>query len=521
MKLDRLNEYVLATTVVVCGVLLAIICGRFAGTGQNFWLWLIAGIVIYLLACFWLRTKTWVLILVFWSWSGQLNSVPGHMPVRDLVVGGVVVFFFTLKAFKVIRYRPSYSWLDIIMGLNVLYIIALYLRYPIGVNAFGSENVGGRPYIEIIFALGAYWVLNQVFLMPKRIYWFPFVLCASAIFFFVLDTFTYLVPSTVPILGKLYGGVDAESYRREEAGDDTDEGDVRTIYLADAGTKLINIMSSYFSPLTFINPMYFWRFLAFFIAIFFCLKSGHRITIPAIAAAILLTTYFRNGIAAVIIMILIAIPPAVVAIAGQGRLYELPHSIQRTLCFLPGEWNPDVLNEAEGSIDWRVEMWDEMMHEDKYIHDKVFGDGFGFTREQLEDMAFGGTQEDFMETNSPHSGPISTIRVSGYVGFGLFVLLLFGCCVRSWRLIRMTKGTKFFPVCLFVGVPTIYSSIGFVFIFGDYKNDILSTILGVGILNILSRSFAAYQRSIEEPPPAPALKKTVQPLAPMPMPALH
>lgn len=523
MKLDRLNEYVLATTVLVVGIVVAIACGRFAGSGENFWIWSIAAGVVYVVTCLTMRMQVWLLIPMFWSCAGQLNSVPLHLPLRDLVVGGVLLYFLTLKAFKVARSKATYGWLDAVMFVNVIYIIFVYMRYPIGVNALGSDMVGGRAYAEVAFAFAGYWILNQVSMPAAMAKIFPLLLCAVGTFFAVVDTITYLFPATVPILGKLYSGIDAESFKRELSDQEADvsEGDLRTEFLANVGGTIINLMSSYFSPLTFINPMYIWRFLGILIALIFCLKSGHRITVPAVVFTILMATYFRKGFAAVVIMVLIGIPPLLLIIAGQGRLYNLPESAQRTLCFLPGEWDPGVKLNAQGSTEWRLQMWDIMLHDDKYIQDKVFGDGFGFSREDMIRVALDDSQDNFMAANMPHSGPVSTIRVAGFAGLGLFLILLFACSVRSWRLIRATKGGPFYPVSLFVGIQTIYSSFGFVVIFGDFKNDLPNMILNVGILNLLQKSFDEYRKSIEDAPLPPKPVKAVRPLAPMPAPALH
>lgn len=523
MKLDRLNEFVMATTVVVLGVVAAIMCGRLAGTGQNSWLWIGAAAVIYIITCFTLRSNIWLLIPMFWICSGQLNSVPGHLPFRDLIVIGAVGYFFTLKAFKVIKTRPKYTWLDIFLWVNLLYVVSLYLRFPVGVNAFGSDIVGGRVYLEIIFAVGGYWVLNQVMITPKQAKIFPLLLCAVSGFLAVVNTITYIFPSTAPTLGKLYGGVDPESYRREESGEAYNEEDVRTEYLAGVGASMSSLGWTYFSPLTLINPMYIWRFLLMVVAFIFCLKSGHRITMPSMAITLLLAAYFRRGMAAAFIIMLIAIPPAVLVIAGQGTLYELPESAQRTLCFLPGKWDPEVVNSAEDSTDWRLQMWDMMWHDPKYLHNKVFGDGFGFTREELESMAEHGTQEDFLLTNDVHSGPMSTLHAEGCIGLALFLLMFFAAARRAWRLIRGSAGTPFYPSALFVGIGTIYGMFSFVAVFGDIKNDLPNMVLTVGMLNLLTRGLAAYRKSTEPEVQVPILRKTIQPLAPIPVhsPALH
>ena len=520
MKNDRLNDIVIATLILVFGVILAIACGRFAGNGNNFMLAVVAFIAASGFTCFILRGYIWVLIPMFWSCTGQLNSVPGHLPLRDLIVIVVSVYFFTLKAFKQVRVKPVYSWLDALVGLNILCIVLLYIRFPTGLLAFGADLVGGRPYFEVLFAVAAYWVLNQVAISHRLAKFFPLLLCAVPAFFTIIKIITHYIPATAPILGKFYGGVDAESYQREMSGaDDEDVGASRVQFLSDVGMTIFSVLCSYFQPLTLINPLYVWRFLLTGIAVFFCLKSGHRITIPSIAFTMLLATYFRKGFASVIILVLLCLPPMVLLVAGQGTLYKLPAPAQRTLCFLPGKWDPDVVAQAEDSKEWRFQMWDIMMHDNKYIHDKMFGDGFGYTKEVEQSMAANGSQEDFMYTNNEHSGPISAIRVSGYVGLGLFLLLLLGSAIRSWQVIRATKDSPFYPLALFIGIGTIYTSFGFVFIFGAYGSNLPDSLLTVALLNIISNGFAAYRKTIEAPVPVPPSGKSVQPLAPFPLPA--
>jgi hypothetical protein len=526
-QLDRLNEYVLITTVMVLGILLAIICGRLSGTGNTKDLIILAVAAASIITCLWLRTKIWVLIPMFWEMAGQLNSVPFfRLPLRDVVVVLVVVFFFTLKAFKIVRARPVYSWLDALMAVNLLYVLSCYLRNPVGLNVFGSDLVGGRPYLEIIFALTGYWVINQAVMSPRLAFYLPLLFATVPALLAVASTITFFFPAAAPILGKLYSGVDADAYYNEQREvdptGDPDAGDSRAQYLAVVGSKIFNLLCGYFSPLTFINPVYVVRFLTAAVAFYFCLKSGHRITIPYVTFVILLSTYFRKGMAGAIILGLIAIPPFIILIAGQGTFYKLPDSAQRTLSMFPGKWDQGVVDNAENSTGWRVQMWDIVLHDPKYIHNKTFGDGFGFTKETLEDMGAVGSQEDFMLVGDVHSGPVSAIRTVGYIGLGLFILLLFGTAVRAWRLIRITKGTPFYPLALFLGVPLIYTPFGFIFVFGAYGQDLPNAVMSIGFLNLLSNAFTAYRKKVEEPP-APTLpsRQPAQPLAPIPVPALN
>ena len=533
MKLDRLNEYVLITTVMAVGILLAIFCGRLAGTGDQMHIVLYAAAAVAIIVCLWLRTKIWLLIPTFWVMSGQMNSLPGHLPVRDLVIGGVVLFFLSLKAFKMIRVRPVVRFLDIFMWINVLYLVTVFLRRPVGVHAFGTELVGGRPYLEVIFAVMGYWVLNQVIMTPFQSILLPVLFSGVGFFIAFLSTLAFFFPFLTPIIGGLYSGISAQSYLAQQngpSGNADDQADTRMQFLQDVASSIFNLLCSFLSPLLFFNPLYtlHWKrfpliyirpFTIACIAFYFCLKSGHRTTIPVMLFTLYAAAYFRKGIAGIVFMAVATLPPLVILVALQGNLYQLPETAQRTLCFLPGKWNQNVLLEAKGSSDWRFQMWDIVLHEEKYIHNKTFGDGFGFTERELEDMAAVGSQEDFMIIGDVHSGPVSAIHVVGFVGLALFIILRIICCYRAWKLIRASQGTPFFPYSLFVGIPTLYGSIGFVFIFGDYKNDFPGTIMTIAFLNLCSNGLVAYHKALNAPAPLIMPKPPVIPHAPIPIPA--
>ena len=113
------------------------------------------------------------------------------------------------------------------------------------------------------------------------------------------------------------------------------------------------------------------------------------------------------------------------------------------------------------------------------MRDKVWGQGFGFTLDEMNIIAaslmsgqpvamfFGQSdRESFMITGTLHSGPLSTVKFIGVVGFILYLSLLVYMAVSGWRLCRRAYGTKAFSLALFVGIPIIYEPIHFVAIFG-------------------------------------------------------
>ena len=143
-------------------------------------------------------------------------------------------------------------------------------------------------------------------------------------------------------------------------------------------------------------------------------------------------------------------------------------------------------------------MWEIMLTTDRYIHSKMWGDGYGFTRKDYETMenahiglsGFGGQDaqlESHMIQGTAHSGPVSTIKRVGYVGMGLLLIFLGALSVYGFRAIKMAQGTPYQLISLYYGLPVIITPFVFLFIFGDYS-DITTMLFELGMLKMISKS---------------------------------
>jgi hypothetical protein len=199
----------------------------------------------------------------------------------------------------------------------------------------------------------------------------------------------------------------------------------------------------------------------------------------------------------------------------QGSVLQLPYPAQRALSFLPGKWDPMAKIDAEESTAWRVDMWQAMLYGDKYIENKWVGDGFGFTKRQLDIMQANnenGTNADQKENlligGGVHSGPVSSIRFVGYIGLFLFLVLLVMTAIKAHRLILRARGTPYLPVALFLGVPMVIFPLIFVAIFGAFETDLPYAVFKIGLLKMLENSLAAFAATSTAAAPA---REVVQP----------
>jgi len=162
---------------------------------------------------------------------------------------------------------------------------------------------------------------------------------------------------------------------------------------------------------------------------------------------------------------------------------------------LPGDWDVTTVDEAEESVEWRHVIWRNVWDSgDKYITNWWFGDGFGMTKFQLrQSLASSDCQENAAITGCYHSLPLSAIRTVGYVGLSLYCVLLFCTAVYAWKLILLAKGTPFFPVALFMGVPAIVVPWPELILTGFFDASLQACIFTITMLRMISRSLEQYR----------------------------
>jgi hypothetical protein len=246
-----------------------------------------------------------------------------------------------------------------------------------------------------------------------------------------------------------------------------------------------------------ISPIYPGRFILLMTAFAAIFLSGFRSALLFALVALLLSAILRGRTkdlwtaAGVSVFALIAI------IFVQGSVLQLPLTMQRALSWLPGDWNPEVMADAQGSSQWRFEMWAWAWNDDRILRDRTWGQGFGLSLDDMNLIASsmmagqsgasllgGSDRENFMIMGTFHSGPLSTIKYIGVVGFCLYYPLMCYMALTAWRLCKRARGTNAFTLSLFVGIPIIYEPFNFVVIFGGLDSNYPQMLFWAGLLNM-------------------------------------
>ena len=506
MKLERLNEYILITVVILLGIAFALFAGAEVGKGQPKPIIIVLVALPLILLAIKYTSKLWVLIPLAVGFNGMITGLPLGLPLKDLVYVYVFLVFLTLKALKIVRKKQVMGVLDVILALNVIYLGFVFIRNPVGAQGLDTDKIGGRPYFDVLAACFAYWVLSTVTVSPKLAYRLPRLMIIGYLF----ESFAGFLADTIPVLtaplGQFYSGFTGQTDQSENLSS-ADLGEARLTYLDGAGGNIPKVLSCYYNPITLMNPLFIGRFFLFFSSIGLLLLAGFRSGFFGMIVALLLAGYLRSGGRQVLKIALFPLPFLAVLVLGQGTLFELPYTAQRTLSFLPGHWDQSAVKDATNSSDWRFEMWKDALFTDIYIKNKLLGDGFGVDRKTWEAVQYAVTSHMSLRIQADacaimgqfHSGPISTIRFVGYIGLALYYVLIIGIVQKAWILAYKAKNTLFFPLALLVSVPAILHPFIFTFIFGSFDIEFGLSIVTVGMLNLLNESLRVHSEESSQP----------------------
>lgn len=483
--------------VLLGGLLVAVLLGSAVGSSDLRFIVAVLTLIPLSIVLINLKTHIWVLIPIGWYLSGRLPFLPLPFTVRDMCML-LPIFAFTLFfALRIVPWKRKIRLLDVLILINLAYLASVYARNPVGAWAFQSQMVGGRPYFEALMAFGAFIILSRAQLTPFIARIFPWFYLIPAAALAGLEVLTRLVPQVAQPIASLYTGLHGQSSLSSVFGEEARLGQTRFTAMKEVGVLGVLALSARHNPLKLISPLHpllVMLLAASFGAIFL---SGYRSAFLFAIFTLLLSTLLRDRLRDVWVGLGVMTLAIVALISVQGTFVELPRTVQRTLSWLPGDWSDDARRDAEASTEWRYEMVAWAWNDNRIIKDKIWGQGFGISIEDMNIIAgammsgqqggmfIGGSdRENFMLTGSFHNGPVSTIRYVGIVGFLLFYPLLCYMAVIAWRLCQRARDTAVFPLALFIAIPVIYEPFNFIFVFGGFDGSVSQTLFWAGLLNL-------------------------------------
>lgn len=440
----------------------------------------------------------------------SINSVilPYFLPGRPnlwMVMVMISLFFLALdrslgRDVQFLKARwVSYS----LIFLGVVVVATAWLNGGLGIAALGSSTYGGRKYVGVLAAICLYFALSTTDIKPGRAkLYLAFYFLSSLLllvsysaafwgrpFYFLVELFPIEGTVNEGIIGQTVAGPTEIS---------------RFSTLAMPGFASCCFLLAMFGAKGILDWKKPWKFGMLCVAIIATSLGGYR---SELILVLLLfgALFYAEGLfrTKYVWAVILGTTLGGIFLATSSR--SLPPPIQRTLSFVPYiDLDPDIRMNAQGSTDWRVEIWKRALPEvPKHL---IKGKGYAIDPQELEAIQMLAanvaslSEDGALLSGDYHSGPLSLI-----IPFGLF-----GVAAFAWFLVASIKALhrnyvygdpectniNRFLLCYFV-----MKLVFFVTIFGGFSSDMVTF---TGLIG-MSVSLNGGVRQPLEPKPEPAM----------------
>jgi hypothetical protein len=480
-----------AIIIIVVAALFAIYLGVSAATAQYEAIAWVAGFVgvSFVLA---LGKHVWTLIPCSLVMVGTINALPGSPPawvLASCVVWSVYVLRFLMRKVPV---SFTFGMLDFMILLQVLAVAQAFARAPAGVMAMGGDTAGGKSYVIFGCAFVSYFLLAITDVDMKAVK----AVVISMIIICFLDGLIalagdYSASFSLAIL-HVYSNSNLDVARAGDQAWDLSQvrgGQGFTLL----GKALVFPCLCLNRPLDCMNPLKPWLPAACAVGGALVMLSGFRSNIGYLLVTYLISALIRRKVLDIVVVGFGSLV-GLGLILVSGQIKELPFGVQRILSVLPVDVSAAARLDAENSTTWRVEMWQLALTTDRYIHNKILGDGFGISAHEMQaklnaQLGLGDfdIQDQMLSTGSYHGFHVETIRFTGVVGLLCAVIGMFGFAKKAWQLLGYYRGRPEFNYLVYVFVPFLIYPWWSLLVFGSYRAEFPQFLAMAGLLKMIDK----------------------------------
>jgi hypothetical protein len=434
----------------------------------------------FLGVCLMLGKNVWILIPSTLALQGGVNLLPGMIPPWVFMTVSAGAFFMVRVATGRQRLSFKWTWMETALLLIAITILQAMVRNPVGLRAFGGETAGGKPYFLFAFAFAAYYLINASQPTIKSWRWAVILFMVFGIGDGLIQAVSAIIPEFAQVVGQIYSNVSFDEAMGQGIGYDI--GERRFGFLMQIGSILGLITCSFWRPISAANPFKPWRGFVAGLAVSCLFLSGFRSGVAALFFRFCVGSAIRRKGLDVIIVSVMGVLVAV-AITGSGNANRLPFGVQRVLTVLPVSLELDerAVSQAENSSQDRFDMWSIVLKSDRYIQNKILGDGFQFSASEINAMAQANIKgssfsnisfvERSLEVGNYHGFHVETIRFTGIIGLIAATFALFVFAHFAWRTIKFHRNSKIWGYVIFICMPFMIYPYWYWVVFGSFRAD--------------------------------------------------
>jgi hypothetical protein len=412
---------------------LALILGYFLATPDDYVSLGLVGIIVCTL--FIPVLLRWHYPILIFSWNALLIPffVPGRLHLwmfMAFISFGIAVLRRTINKDASFLKASSVTYPLLFLGAVVL--LTAKFTGGIGFAALGSGSVGGKKYFFIYSAIVGYFALISQPIPKNRAKFY------TGLFF--LSGLTAILSNLIYMAGPsfyfLYALIPVELAVDQALASQAGEGLVRVLGLTFGGMAIFCILLARYGIRGILDLHKPWRMALLLAAGFATLLAGFRSSVVTFALVFALLFFIERLHRTRWLPITIA-GLVVIGAALFPFIKKMPFSVQRALSVLPIEVDPAARMSAQGSSEWRLEMWKMMTPQIPQYFWKGKGYALNPTDMYLTDQAilrgFVHTSEGALVAGDYHNGPLSLIIPFGIFGTLGFIWFLAAGLIALYR----------------------------------------------------------------------------------------
>jgi hypothetical protein len=398
--------------------------------------------------------------------------LPGNPPLAQVMVllsFGIAIVERAMNSEQ--RFIPARAMVWPLVFTLIMAYMTARLTGGIGLKSLGGGGAeggvgGGKKYIELFIGIAAFFALTSRGIPRERRKLYLAMYMLGGLPSFIGDLYPVL-PGPLKYINLLIPPTSV-------AGNGLA---ARLGSFGITGSVIVNYMLARYGLRGIFLGARAFRMVFFLGSLYVSLMGGFRIAL--VTDVVIFTMFFfleglhRTRLLPIAILLLIIGAGLVIPFSR-----DLPHSIQRTLSFLPLDVDPDVKMDAEGSAQWRYDMWHDLWP--KVPGYLLLGKGYALTAADYQFMGSGQfayshtldkSSTGLAVAGDYHNGPLSTLIPFGVWGAIAIVWLLAAAVFVTYKNFKysdpelQTANTYFFVI-------SIWHIICFFFVFGAFTDDV-------------------------------------------------
>ena len=343
MEINRNISTTQLTWIVgtLVGLVMAVFMGSAVGNADFRMVSLVLGAGVGVGTFLALGKNYWVLIPVSLGASFPALPVGGRsLEFPELAIAGCSLFFLMRLAGRKEKLQ-IFRQVNVPILLFVAWVSMVFMLNPVGLAMLGSEMGGARFYLKLALAFAAFLIMSNRDYTEREMRW----IFASLIFGAVFSLFYGFAEYTIqgPKVDITTGMVADEYYTWHQL-------------LAGPPLTITFLLFARWSPREIFTLQRAWLVFLYFACFLLVLLSGKRMAILGLFLAPLVSAIVWRQVVPVVVALVLGTLILFALTAGHGQWFHLPLVAQRTISFLPGDWDADLVGLTGGKDDFREEL---------------------------------------------------------------------------------------------------------------------------------------------------------------------